>query len=337
MLRYPESAVATIAAETLADGSSEILSAANRSTSEARTITNSLSKKACDEAKNIVSRIPENDFQNLKFKEIPRCCFEPKKIPLSRKETAKVWKTLAKRAQAKNPSRTNIPMEELAKDFESVANEIRAAKAEIKNNPTARSNRSRKRGARKQSISKRKGPDPRWKNPPEVRKNISDQILSKFKPLSTKELNASKLRWKDAVKVNIKDFNFKDGFPEVKSIDWEHISKMGCNKIKDNVNGLHTELMHPEYIKRITKLPNKNGVYEAICGRFGKLKKSTMFPGSWDEYKIIEKTLEAYDNPTSIKSKTGGTLVEGITKDGITISLFVKDNGIMKTYFPIYD
>ena len=159
MLRYPESAVATIAAEALVDGSSEILSAANRSTSEARTITNSLSKKACDEAKNIVSKIPENDFQNLKFKEIPRCCFEPKKIPLSRKETAKVWKTLAKRAQAKNPSRNNIPMEELAKDFESVANEVRAAKAEIKNNPTARSNRSRKRGARQQhepSIDKEK-------------------------------------------------------------------------------------------------------------------------------------------------------------------------------------
>ncbi len=94
---------------------------------------------------------------------------------------------------------------------------------------------------------------------------------------------------------------------------------------------------HHNNINSQAKLSNvsatdKFGVYKATIEIDGRTKFSTFFPESWDRIKVLKSIKEAH---STIKSNEAGWYT-GTTNEGMKIKMWISDNGMIDTAFPIY-
>ena len=84
---------------------------------------------------------------------------------------------------------------------------------------------------------------------------------------------------------------------------------------------------------KVTKHPNKYGVYEATVEIGGKVKKelTTFFPKNWTPQQVVDAINEAFANKTNLY----GTFYEGVLKNGMKIQMYIV-NGKINSAFPIY-
>ena len=172
-----------------------------------------------------------------------------------------------------------------------------------------------------------------------ISKLESDQLIKKYKPIRLCEINRRIKIIKNTVAEQLESLkNYIPSNPEIPKIteiDWEHLFKGSWDKLTDKLSGYHSTWLHPEYIDRMTVLPNEKGIYEIIFKKFGKLKMkpSTMFQDRWDGQKIIQKIIEAYKNPILIEKAESGITIIGKTTEGIKIKIFIKNNGKLRTAY----
>jgi hypothetical protein len=149
-------------------------------------------------------------------------------------------------------------------------------------------------------------------------------------------------------------FDFtKKGFGEFVNkwikIDYEHIlgidlffSRHGLAKI----DGFHHDWCKKIEAAGIIKFANKviyeNGCYSAKLVYMGETVKSyaTFFPSDWSRKKVVEKIYEAYEyslrNGAKAEELRNGTLkISGLTKEGITIEMFMTKKGKINTAYPL--
>lgn len=66
-------------------------------------------------------------------------------------------------------------------------------------------------------------------------------------------------------------------------------------------------------------------------------KPSSFFPDSWDEFKIIDKTIESLFRIVEIKIESNGLRIWGKTSEDIVIQLILRHGGLISTLFPTLD
>ena len=96
-----------------------------------------------------------------------------------------------------------------------------------------------------------------------------------------------------------------------------------------SLKGFHHAKSYPDRIIKITRPPDKFGIYEAIYEWKGLSKKSTFFPDQWSRDKVLKKVNEACNN--IIVRQQNGFI--GKTTEGIEIQFwFNKDSTIASIY-----
>ncbi len=117
----------------------------------------------------------------------------------------------------------------------------------------------------------------------------------------------------------------------------EHIFHGNINN-KGQAGGYHhVSMMGEGEILRITKQPNKYGVYEAKITVNGVVKgpTSTFFPDAWDRVQVLKCINEAYQNAQFVKGSTNTYI--GRAANGMKIQMFLdKSTGRIISAFPIY-
>ncbi|HVX00989.1 MAG TPA: EndoU domain-containing protein, partial [Candidatus Babeliaceae bacterium] len=125
------------------------------------------------------------------------------------------------------------------------------------------------------------------------------------------------------------------------TVNYEHIFLPDITCLK---NGLKPSGFHHDLFEKIKQggailFDNvkqlKNGVYRANWSYKGQSKSSTFFPKDWDRKKVVEKILEAAQNPTKKEARGGGWKLKGITKEGIDIEILVDNKGFIDSAYPI--
>ena len=88
----------------------------------------------------------------------------------------------------------------------------------------------------------------------------------------------------------------------------------------------------------VTSAPNARGVYEAKVQVKGvqKAAKSTFFPKTWTQAKVIEAIGEAHKTSKKV-NPSKPSYAEGKSSDGMTIGMYLNKNGTIATAFPIYN
>jgi len=93
-------------------------------------------------------------------------------------------------------------------------------------------------------------------------------------------------------------------------------------------------------LMKFVRTAEKNGCYMAdiIVGE-QSVPGKTFFPQHWSRETVVNKIYEAYEH--FIKSgatpleKKGKYIIDGTTKEGIEIRMFITKNGHLKTAYPI--
>ena len=179
-------------------------------------------------------------------------------------------------------------------------------------------------------------------------KKLGKDIVKKFNlekgvPLHKQPISRVVRMWKELrieryINKRLAAFEPLGGRPKITRMNWRHVLK---GEIKNNgkkCTGYHSSLLHPECSSRMVKPPNKFGVYEVVVEKNGirKFSNSTMFPDDWSLEKIIDKTLEAYNNSKVVDSSPFSSVYEGITFEGINIKIVIDNSGCAKTYHPFF-
>lgn len=114
----------------------------------------------------------------------------------------------------------------------------------------------------------------------------------------------------------------------------DHLFLGEINRRKKAVGYHHESMMGGRIIPGTETAPDKNGVYEANVIINGKKKKapSSFFPKHWDRVDVLKAVKEAFEN----KRHIGGFKYEGTTSRGIDIQMYLDEDGIISTAFPIY-
>jgi len=144
----------------------------------------------------------------------------------------------------------------------------------------------------------------------------------------------------------------KRGFAEFKNghikIAYEHILgiELIWNDSKNTLSGIsgfHHDFMgtvEKSGLMKFVRTAEKNGCYMAdiIVGE-QSVPGKTFFPQHWSRETVVNKIYEAYEH--FIKSgatpleKKGKYIIDGTTKEGIEIRMFITKNGHLKTAYPI--
>ena len=113
----------------------------------------------------------------------------------------------------------------------------------------------------------------------------------------------------------------------------------------DKLGGFHHDLAGIMENSKLVQLSNKivkeNGCYIADVIIEGKcFRDKTFFPQDWPRQKVIDKICEAYKN--SIKEgnlpllgRDGKYSLQCYTNEGIEITMYITQNGELKTAYPI--
>lgn len=83
--------------------------------------------------------------------------------------------------------------------------------------------------------------------------------------------------------------------------------------------------------------PNEYGVYEAKVkvsdvAKTSNSGRSSFFPEEWDAQQVVDAINEAYDN----RSFISGNTYEGLTSEGMIISMYLNQSDLIISAFPIY-
>gem|GEM_PF-1287893 len=130
-------------------------------------------------------------------------------------------------------------------------------------------------------------------------------------------------------------------------IDYKHILGMDlffdCHGLP-KLSGFHHDFMNAIEQSRIIEFSNKiiqkSGCYCADLTVGGiAIPKKTFFPAHWSQEKVVSSIYEAYDSfvQSGVKAlleKNGKYRVEGITREGIKIEMFITQKGKITTAYP---
>ena len=121
----------------------------------------------------------------------------------------------------------------------------------------------------------------------------------------------------------------------------EHVFHGELNKGKKAV-GFHYEgvenmqAVNKTRVNKVTRQPDARGIYEAEVQVNGKVKKlpSTFFPKNWTKNEVVNAINDAYHSKKLVPGKSN--LYEGISKDGMTIRMYLNPDNTVITAFPVY-
>ncbi|MEY8348281.1 EndoU domain-containing protein, partial [Bacillus cereus] len=114
----------------------------------------------------------------------------------------------------------------------------------------------------------------------------------------------------------------------------EHIFHGNLNREGDAGGYHHVSMMGEGEILRVTRPPNRYGVYEAEVSVNGvpKALPSTFFPDHWGRTEVLKAIEVAYNK---VYSGRGNRYI-GTAPNGMKIRLFVDSNGRIISAFPLY-
>jgi hypothetical protein len=136
---------------------------------------------------------------------------------------------------------------------------------------------------------------------------------------------------------------------KVIKINYEHILGMnprfnGTGGVT-GIGGFHHDMMNAIEKSGIFEFTNKvvhaSGFYSARLLHNGNfIKDITFFPSTWSRKQVMNAIFEAYDNfkasgAKGVLKSDGKWLIEGVTKEGITIEMYVTQNALITTAYPI--
>ncbi|WP_226671325.1 polymorphic toxin-type HINT domain-containing protein [Metabacillus litoralis] len=110
----------------------------------------------------------------------------------------------------------------------------------------------------------------------------------------------------------------------------EHIFHGRTDGVK--VSGYHHKNINSPYTLSNVSSPNQFGVYKARVTFNGQSKFSTFFPENWNRTDVLNAIKEAKTNVTV----SGPGWYEGTTPSGMKIRMWINNNGLIDTAFPIY-
>ncbi|CAM4079323.1 hypothetical protein BAPA111461_17245 [Bacillus paramycoides] len=115
----------------------------------------------------------------------------------------------------------------------------------------------------------------------------------------------------------------------------EHIFHGNLNKAGAAGGYHHKSMMAEGEILRVTRSPNRYGVYEAEVSVNGvpKTLPSTFFPDHWGRTEVLKAIEVAYNN--KVYSGRGNRYI-GTAPNGMKIRLFIDSNGRIISAFPLY-
>ncbi|WP_410985423.1 EndoU domain-containing protein [Bacillus cereus] len=115
----------------------------------------------------------------------------------------------------------------------------------------------------------------------------------------------------------------------------EHIFHGNINREGAAGGYHHKSMMGEGEILRVTRPPNRYGVYEAEVSVNGVPKRlpSTFFPDHWDRTEVLKAIEVAYNN--KVYSGRGNRYI-GTAPNGMKIRLFIAPNGRIISAFPLY-
>ena len=131
-------------------------------------------------------------------------------------------------------------------------------------------------------------------------------------------------------------------------IDYEHILGMDLSFSKRGIlqiGGFHHGFMHvvkkSNMFEFVDEVIHASGFYKAKVFHKGYfVKEITFFPADWSREKVINSIHEAYDS--FIKSgmapfveSNGKYRIEGYTKNGIQVRMYITKKGLITTVYPL--
>jgi hypothetical protein len=130
-------------------------------------------------------------------------------------------------------------------------------------------------------------------------------------------------------------------------IAYEHILGMKIDLTKRGkieLRGFHHDyknaIENSKAIDFVDKVANEYGYYSAqLCENGNHIKDASFFPAEWSRKQVADKICEAYDsfikNGAIIESeKSGKYLINGLTKEGIKIEMYITKAGEITTAYP---
>lgn len=132
-------------------------------------------------------------------------------------------------------------------------------------------------------------------------------------------------------------------------IDYKHILGMnlrfnGRGGIS-GISGFHHDMMNviekSGVFEFASKVIHKSGFYKAKLLQNGNLiKEITFFPSHWSRKQVMNAVIEAYDNFKSTgripqMRSDGKFLIKGFTKEGIEIEMYITQNMLITTAYPV--
>jgi hypothetical protein len=149
----------------------------------------------------------------------------------------------------------------------------------------------------------------------------------------------------DGILVGLKEHGLLEG--KKMEIPYRHVlhteiePKLKSYGIKEIFTGFHHDHLGFWEKNGVIDIRNKKmgpyGTYAADIFFQGEKYAKTFFPQEWDEVKVIEKIIEAFNNSV-VKEFNGITYkLEGITTEGIKIFMAIDKEGVVKTIYPIVE
>ncbi|HRN77924.1 MAG TPA: EndoU domain-containing protein [Candidatus Dependentiae bacterium] len=120
-----------------------------------------------------------------------------------------------------------------------------------------------------------------------------------------------------------------------------HFNKKGVMRF----GGLHHDFRNiieqSQSFKFINKITHESGFYKADILVNGKLlKDKTFFPSHWTREQVLDAICQVYDSfvkniPKEIMEKGGKYVIEASFTDGVKIRMFMTENGLITSAYPI--
>ncbi|MCX5924860.1 MAG: EndoU domain-containing protein [Candidatus Dependentiae bacterium] len=144
----------------------------------------------------------------------------------------------------------------------------------------------------------------------------------------------------------------RQGFGEFASkwikVRYEHIlgfdlkfSSRGVAGIGGFHHDMKNVIENSGVLQFMDKVMHKSGFYKANVHHNGTyIKRITFFPSNWSRQEVVGSIMEAYDNfkasgvVTQI-GRDGKYLIEGLTKEGVTIEMYITPKGVITSAYPV--
>ena len=144
----------------------------------------------------------------------------------------------------------------------------------------------------------------------------------------------------------------RQGFGEFASkwikVSYEHIlgfdlefTRRGVAQIGGFHHDMKNAIENSGVLQFMDKVMHKSGFYKANVYHNGtEIKKISFFPSHWSRQEVVGSIMEAYDNFKASGAiakigRSGKFEIEAFTNEGIKIAMFITQNGVITSAYPL--